>query len=365
MKLSKPTRPNYGINAEYNAGTQGRWEIQCEGCNLWQELKWFRNVLLDKRLVVCRKCHRPIDRTRRGRWRHPFETRTKKTRRISGLACARTNVEEGPLNLIDEWREIEEKKDPRRLEEFWRGKMGVPYIAEGSGLTETLLRGAIREHHLLPRGSDRPCIMGVDIGSIYNHYLIWQFDRERYRLVWGGKVEKFEELDGLIRLYRVVKCVVDAEPEARAAKEFAARHPGRVVLAFFNNTPGAELISKIETKQISPSELRTYQYVKIARTEMFDRVMSGLGFEQELAVEALGILPMTERGMEGKTEYVEHMIAPTKTIRETRGTLEAVWQSGRPDHLYLANVYGRAAWELAKGTGMRPRIQLVGRRPTV
>jgi len=53
------------------------------------------------------------------------------------------------------------------------------------------------------------------------------------RVITMGKVQNFEELDVLMREYKINFCVVDANPERRKAFEFASRFWGYVKMCFY------------------------------------------------------------------------------------------------------------------------------------
>jgi len=76
--------------------------------------------------------------------------------------------------------------------------------------------------------------MGVDVGPKWLYVEITEYLRTSNKkivydysnstiaqVIQECKVEQFEELDDLMRKFRITHCVIDAQPEARKAMEFA------------------------------------------------------------------------------------------------------------------------------------------------
>ena len=86
--------------------------------------------------------------------------------------------------------------------------------------------------------------MGTDVGRWLHCWIdLWDVPggidstdinvRSRARTIWFGKVQHFEELDGLIRQFGVNAVVIDANPERRKAYEFASRFFNLVKMCFY------------------------------------------------------------------------------------------------------------------------------------
>ncbi|MHC1744970.1 MAG: hypothetical protein AB9873_18355 [Syntrophobacteraceae bacterium] len=54
------------------------------------------------------------------------------------------------------------------------------------------------------------------------------------RILHIGVYRDWEELDRLMKVFNISRCVVDALPETRNARAFAERHRGKVFLCFYN-----------------------------------------------------------------------------------------------------------------------------------
>ena len=54
------------------------------------------------------------------------------------------------------------------------------------------------------------------------------------KIVHVGEYQAWEELDRLMKIFNVSRCVVDALPETRNARAFAERHKGKVFLSYYS-----------------------------------------------------------------------------------------------------------------------------------
>jgi hypothetical protein len=74
--------------------------------------------------------------------------------------------------------------------------------------------------------------MGVDQGK-YLHVVI---GKQPGRIVYIGILKDWEELDRLMLVFNISRCVVDALPETRNARAFAERQRGRVYLNYYSDS---------------------------------------------------------------------------------------------------------------------------------
>ena len=77
------------------------------------------------------------------------------------------------------------------------------------------------------------CSMGVDQGKDL-HVVIGKRDGQLGgKIVHLGIYKDWEELDRLIKNFKVIRCVVDALPETRNARALAERNRGKVYLNYY------------------------------------------------------------------------------------------------------------------------------------
>jgi hypothetical protein len=140
---------------------------------------------------------------------------------------------------------LKARTDPAEEQELWNSKFGLPHEPEGSRVTDLEIQNCISNHEkgVPPLASSKLITLGVDVGK-WLHYEIdeWHIEKSGPDLHFNavpivideGKVQRFEDLDRLMRSYQVKACVIDANPERRKAMEFALRFNGFVYLCFYS-----------------------------------------------------------------------------------------------------------------------------------
>jgi hypothetical protein len=137
-------------------------------------------------------------------------------------------------------------------------------------------------------------------------------------------------LSGLIGQQRFVRCVIDALPELHKCKEWAEKHPGRVIRAFYPNS------SYLKGSLFQPEAEKIQDVVNINRTMAMDTVYAHISRRKE-------ILPAE---IHNDSEVVAHLKAPVKVINKNNdGQDVAVWVHTGPDHFFHTCVYDVIARE--------------------
>ncbi len=341
--LSTPTLPGLGIDALYAQSDQRVWEVPCPHCGAWNELDFFRDVKVNgtdreewrhwdrERLVCgqitvnCPDCRRPLDRCAPGRWRARHPERTA----IRGYhipALAFPSVELSALVVASV------STDPAQIAEFYRSDLGLPYESAGSRITAAMLTQL--SHALaggqLGAGPWRNTTMGVDVGARY-HYRISSTAPDGARCVRAmGSVTSWAELDRLIADYQVRRCVVDALPETHGCRDWALKHKGKALRAFYPNGMKGELHrTKVEQDEAG-RDIPGSETVQINRTMAMDAVYNAIATAIERWPTATHNDP----------EVVAHLTAPARVIyKDDHGQEQARWVHTAPDHLFHACVY--------------------------
>jgi hypothetical protein len=168
--------------------------------------------------------------------------------------------------------------------------------------------------------------MGVDVGSRY-HYRVDSTGPDGARYVRAmGIVASWAALDPLLAQYKVRLCVVDAFPEQHGARDWAAKHSGKVLRALYPNGMAGELFRKDEDK----GEIR------INRTMAMDAVYTVVATAAERWPAMIHNDP----------EVVAHMKAPIRvTVIDKHGQERNEWVHVAPDHLFHASLYAKVAFE--------------------
>ncbi len=210
LKLSNPTLPDYGIDKEFQQTDQRYWLLKCPACGSYTCLEdTFPGCLLEtggRVIRACTKCQAELNPSI-GQWvaKRPSIT-DKRGRHFSQLFSHFVD----PADILLQFRTT------RNLTDFYNLKIGVPYIEAQNRLSvqEVL---ALCGNDGLSSQDPGPCFMGVDQGSDL-HVVIGKKVRQKAgKIVHLGIYKDWEELDRLMKIFHVSRCVVDALPEIRNA----------------------------------------------------------------------------------------------------------------------------------------------------
>lgn len=334
IDLSTPMFPGTGIHALYLQSDQQVWEVCCVGCAAWDTLDFFRDVRLDGApyddwrywdedhlrratiTVTCPECGAERDRCDpHGRWRalRP-DVNWLRGYHIPALAFPGVDVRDLVLKSVS--------ADPAVVAEFFRSDLGLPYDADGVRVTDTMLKQLSHEldSGQLPAGPWRQTTMGVDVGARF-HYRISSTgpDGERYIRKMGA-VRSWKDLDDLLKEYKVRRCVIDALPELHAVQEWIAKHPGKVVRAYYHQQDD---LFKPEAEKITDT-------VHINRTMVLDAVYARIATAADRWPAAI----------HNDAEVQAHLKAPVRAKTKNKDGQEIVaWVHTAPDHLFHACAY--------------------------
>ena len=227
MLLSNPTLPDYGIGLAYDQSDGRRWLLKCPACGSWRDMveDWpecIREVGQDT-IRACVSCGGVLDPDM-GEWvaQRPDITRDRVGRQYSQLWSHYVP----PSDILAEWR------DPEVSDvSFFNLTIGIPYIeAEHRLSIEEVLRCC--GDHGIASEDPGPCTMGVDQGKDL-HVVIGRRGAPRGRILHIGVYRDWDELDRLMRVFHVSRCVVDALPNQHPARAFALRHGHKVFLSYY------------------------------------------------------------------------------------------------------------------------------------
>jgi hypothetical protein len=340
-EISTPTYAEMGIHERYLQSDMRVWMVKCTRCNRWQDLT-IEDVVREwdelqrpvswhvdddgKAIVACRECNGELDRGGRGQWVATYPSRD-----VHGYHISRLFVPfRSPDEIVKGLRSIDEAT---RQQTYNQG-LGLPYqAATSSRLTEATLSAARREYALKPGEGLTVC--GVDVGPRQLHVVIRELSSDgNWRARYIGTVGEFEDLSRLLDDYNVIRCVCDALPETRKAREFQKAHiRGRVWLAYYDtHRSGARRqdVVKWEDKEWRAT---------IDRTRVMDLVIAGLIFAAN--GEAGLTLPANARDI---TQYYDHMKAPQRVLQEdVNKNPIAVYIHTRADHYFHSEAYCLAA----------------------
>lgn len=350
--VSTPTYPGAGVDAEYLAGDQHRYEVRCEHCGAWQVLEWERNVEVAGdpheaaavAAIVCAKCRddlaRSIERAwsaredgEWGRWRAQQPERRTRSYHISQLYRPGVDLLAIARGLGSSNQET--------VQETWNQSLGMPHSPAGGQLSlEELIRACTEPRTVDQLAGVGPCRMGVDVGARLHVWIETDVD-ELATMTGAFDVTSFDEVGALMARYDVRTCVVDAHPELHAAQAFKDAHRGRVYLAEF--VAGRFPASWADANDMDGKRVRDpkRQYlVQVDRTSAMDGFASRLRGESSevFGWQPVLALPRDARGIPG---LFAHLQAPVRRVVPAgKGGMRAVYDEGsKADHWFLAGVY--------------------------
>jgi len=332
-KIGNPTVEDFGIDRLFKEGDQKRWFITCDHCGKRQSLDWFTNVVREVREgvfesrspdgygVVCSKCSKPLDRLGPGEWIAMYPGRTTSSYTVSKLHSGTV-----PMREIGKRFETG-LSDLGAQQVFYNADLGLPFTPKGAKLTEEVLKRCVREFPRQSTGENTAA--GVDVGTLLHTTVI---DKDG-QVIAIESFRTFEELAVLMDAYGAT-VVIDGRPEARKAREFADKYPGRVWICDQYKT-----VAKAENWKLDNDH----------RTVSIDRTASMDGSHAKLLRQAV-TFPRDAESIEDQTgsTFFSQMMAPTRVWDATRGV--HIWTKG-VDHWRHAYNLATVAREIRQRFG--------------
>jgi hypothetical protein len=338
--VSTPTFANMGIHGEYLVSDQRTWHVRCLGCGGWQDLTiedvvtefddlrrplaWHRDEA-GRAFLACRKCGGELDRLGPGEWVAAYPGRVVPGYHVSRLF--------GSFQSLEQIVESLDTTDESKRQEAFNQGLGLPYRSPSSmSLDDGVLDGCRREYGLTV--GDGGTAMGVDVGRMLHVVIREKLESGERRARYIGEVPDFEDVALLMRLHGVERCVVDALPETRKARDFQAEQERGVVWLAYYST------QKIGSKATASAKWDEVEYVaSLDRTRTLDATLGG--FATAARGEAGNTLPGNGRDIR---DYYAQLKAPERVLRKgADGNQVAVYVESGPDHYAHAENYCLAA----------------------
>ncbi len=336
-----PTIEDYGINEMFKKGKQYEMCQRCPSCEKYRKLDFFECVVepitdsegevIDyvmrdgveaSNSYVCHVCSTPLDADD-WRWIAMNPKGPYSSYHISKLM----NRKVSPITLFHQFMEV--RANETKLMRFYNSILGIPYTAEGSRVSESLLKAC----SLLPRMPQKLtkgyATMGIDVGVMYD-VRISLIKNERRYAIYIGKVKTTKELHELVKRYRVRCAVIDAMPETREAKNFQDDAKCDVWRCAFGGRDGKD----IKGYTVNEED----QTVRADRTFVLDSSLEDLRLKKNiLPVHSLTL-------MDG--EYKKEMTSIVRILEvDAAGNQRFKWTKAK-DHQRLADAYDWLAGEL-------------------
>jgi len=349
VAISTPTFAGHGIDAMFRASSRGRWIVDCPACGADQPILWGKNLDPDREPPAwrCAKCRGTWSEDERrnmieaGRWRHDDPGNPVRGFAVSQLYSPNETAE----SLVRAYLDAKENDDPTALRTFWNSKLGEPWAGGHKQLTRGEIRSAKdRDPYLMTAMSSGRISMGVDQGPKFLHVSLSSWpdsgtgSRCR-RVIACYMVTEFDDLDEILTRHGVSCCVIDALPENRAAKDFQARHPDVVWLAYYPDRM-MELCQWVDWADSDAGPSGPFGmrggFVRINRTEALDRVFARFRNGSILLPRDLPTEPQSV------SRHLMNLIVEEKT--DQNGVITRRYTAKRkPDHFAHAMVYDEIA----------------------
>jgi hypothetical protein len=259
IKISTPTIPDFGIDAEIKRTDQSVFVFRCPSCSRRTHLP-FPDCLkitadslddeanLRNSYIFCPLCKNKLNHEAKPEFLS-LSRGAKWEPQVKGFYTRGFLINQYYSMVVPPWKiatsylkgQIEEAD----LQEYWNSKGGLAHMPEGARVNAEDIKACFGTHRLTditPRG--QLITMGIDVGRVL-HYWIDQWllpeslgaDLNMYakcRNLKHGFVNHFEELDQIMSDYQVVHSVIDWQPEERASHNFCQRNIGRAHRCYFH-----------------------------------------------------------------------------------------------------------------------------------
>lgn len=358
--LSTPTIPNYGVHKLFMRGTQEHYTFQCPSCSRHTELIWPECIEIigesasDPRChesyLKCKECKAKLEQELKPEWLKNAQwkaTNLNANPDIRSFTLGQLysyTVTPGDL-VTAHFRGL---GDEAAATEFYNSKLGLPFVSEGSQITDQHIQHAITGHGTAyttqnqkpNRAHEKIITLGVDVGK-FSYFTVteWLLGRGRdvnanahAKVIDRGKFleDEFDQvLDELMIEYQVLACVIDSEPYSNMARQFARRFPRFVWLSkFLRGFIGKEVSI---TDEDSGAPLATCD-----RTSWFGAALGRFKTNRIQLPADVGL------------EYCDHLKAIVRThVKDDNGNWHATYISTGPDHYGLSLVYSEIALPFA------------------
>ena len=334
-QIGNPTIPKYGIHRAYVDSDQKQWHIKCPACNESQPLDFFKNVvreigenqyeLIDNDYnIACRKCGGKLDRLSVGEWVARYPDRGISGYHVSQLFSPTVSVQE----VYNQF--IAGQFDQTTMQVFYNSCLGLPYHGTGDKLTAALLESVAMDDYLMPTKA-KDCTAGIDVNYPFLNVRISEYDNNKRKAVFIGKVRGFDRLSALLKRYDVRYAVIDNGPEWNKIEEFQHEHDYVWACQYTSTQRPDDLdISLIKAEEKARRD--DIQKIVIDRTMIIDAMVAD-------TLQGNNRIPKNFRSL-SDGEWIDEIEASTRILVETETRTYYAWDEGNnADHSFHAETY--------------------------
>ena len=339
IEMSTPSIPDYGIDRSYLSTDQRIYIHRCPKCGKENCLELdFPNCLMkvgDNVIRVCTKCKNelPIDN---GVW---IAQRPDVKDKVGWWISQLNSVYVSPKKILELFLDPPDGD----LTEVYNSKLGMAYIKTENRLSKQDVYACCGQDIIAPNTTIKTA-MGVDVGKSQFHVTIgYPTTNKTYKVVYVGRVGSLNDVHELAMKHNVNTCVIDAEPETWAVRDFQKSEPYRVLLCDYQE--------RLKTSKKTDEVLGL---VTIRRTETCDAT-------HDIFASHKVILPRKCPEIEQFATEVSNM---AKVLQEDEFTGSRVFKYKKlgDDHYYHTFNYFllacNSSYDLAPETNLREVVEL-------
>jgi hypothetical protein len=330
--FSTPTVPGVGIDRFWQKSNQYEWFIRCSHCNKLQNLTWEENVDRDKKIFICRHCHKEIfdDDRRVGDWVARYPTKDEwHGYHFSQLMCP----------WISASRLLDKEQHAQSKQHFYNYSLGETYQTQTKMIGDAEILSMTGDYE--EQAAGKACIAGVDQGDVF--YVVigklepLESNQWKRRVLTMRACKSKVELIDILNRFNVKLVVMDAMPNRHTAKEVADQFPKKLYLSFYDTG-----VAKRE-KDIAIWN-RLNGSVLIQRTESLDKLLTSL-YDRKWEFPRLALEVRT---------LIQHFKNININFVNRYGQTVKVFENQGPDHYLHAMNYLNIAFDEA------PKVMLLG-----
>lgn len=324
LTIANPTITDFGIHKLWKQSKQYKWFIKCPHCGKWvqpnffdhvvqqideeiwtlRDTEWDRDSKRDVRLIC--ECGKPLDPRLDGNWVAKDPNAFKSYYNVSKIFSTMVSIKD----LCDAFsRGLE---DDSAMARFYNSDLGLPYTPKGAKFTEELLNSCVSDY-IMPNKVTRPCIAGVDVGTVLHCRVNEILPDGSEKAVFFGELRDVEDLVYVTQQFNIVCGIIDAMPEARLSKRISQWKGW--MRCFFQSARASDHIDMVQNT------------ISVNRTELIDSVRAKF-------TEKRCYLPKNAQSIKN---YYPHMLELTRVFNEARNEYD--WVGDGADHYLFAEVY--------------------------
>ncbi|KKL69120.1 hypothetical protein LCGC14_2118130, partial [marine sediment metagenome] len=328
-KFGNPTRPGFGIHAEWLASDAKVWQVKCN-CGHWEELNWNKHFVIKNESTsqwelrnkdthpVCSECNQPFSRLSKGRW-----FKTNPGSKVSGYKVSRLFVFKelhDIQNLFEQF--VKAQHNQSSLQNFHNNYLAEPYENADFKITDELLLASAKRRLQLPKNEPR-CVMGVDQGRLFTCYISTVINGKLVDIQYKNVI-RWEDVESLEEAYNVICTVIDAQGGGYVETRDFVKEQKRAqrLMCYYRSKDKVKTLYNIDYKT---------NVVEVNRTEMADVMV------KELITKVM-VRPDWESIDDG--EFAKQMKFPARLIDPDND--RPIWTKGN-DHYFHAAIYRQVA----------------------